>query len=112
MFLLIKYFLFKWIKMPTELMQNPSVGPSRFINTLYNLKLYPQTATRLTVHTQAHTDRSGLLNVKKKSFVEDKSSHSVVGRSAAALRYHPVDVLAGILDVAGLTVDTVLSVDL
>ena len=43
---------------------------------------------------------------------QTRRSHAVVGRSAAAFRHHPVDVLARVLDIAGLTVDTVLSVNL
>ena len=39
------------------------------------------------------------------------TSHARVG-GAASLRWHPVDVLAWILDVTGLTVDAVLCVDL
>ena len=38
--------------------------------------------------------------------------HAVVGRALPSLRHHPVDVLAGVLDVARLAVDAVLSVDL
>ena len=41
----------------------------------------------------------------------DVSSHAVVGGAAAALRTHPVDVLADVLDVAGLAVDAVGGVD-
>ena len=36
--------------------------------------------------------------------------HSLVAGPLAPLGTHPVDVLTGVLDVAGLTVDTVLSV--
>ena len=36
--------------------------------------------------------------------------HAVVGRTAAPLRAHPVDVLGGTLDVASLAVDAVLRV--
>ena len=38
--------------------------------------------------------------------------HIRVGRAFAALRDDPVDVLGRVLDVAGLTVDAVLRVDL
>ena len=38
--------------------------------------------------------------------------HAVVGRALPSLRHHPVDVLAGVLDVARLAVDAVLSIDL
>ena len=38
-------------------------------------------------------------------------SHPVVGGAAAALGADPVDVLAGVLDVARLAVDAVLGVD-
>ena len=41
----------------------------------------------------------------------DQRSHIRIVRPAAALRRHPVDVLGGILDVAGLAVDAVLRVD-
>lgn len=39
-------------------------------------------------------------------------SHSIVGWSPTSLRHYPVDILAGVLDVARLTVDAVLSIDL
>ena len=38
--------------------------------------------------------------------------HIRVIRPAAAFRRHPVDVLGGILDIAGFAVDAVLGVDL
>src|SRR5208337_3298286 len=38
-------------------------------------------------------------------------SHLLVIRAAAALRGRPVDILGGVLDVAGLAVDAVLRVD-
>lgn len=41
---------------------------------------------------------------------EKRPSHSIIGGTPAPFRHHPVDVLAGVLDVAGFTVDTVLSV--
>src|SRR5665213_2429654 len=40
------------------------------------------------------------------------SSHIGIVRAAAALGHHPIDVLRGILDVAGLAVDAVRRVDL
>ena len=39
------------------------------------------------------------------------TSHSVVGRSAAALGADPVDVLLVVFDVTSLAVDAILSVD-
>src|SRR5690349_5136641 len=39
-------------------------------------------------------------------------SHVGIVRSAAAFRYDPIDVLARVLDVAGLAVNAVLGVDL
>ena len=39
-------------------------------------------------------------------------SHIGIVRSATAFRGHPIDVLGGILDVAGFTVDAVLGIDL
>ena len=39
------------------------------------------------------------------------SSHARIVRAAAALGHHPVDVLVGVLDIAGLAVDAVLRVD-
>lgn len=41
---------------------------------------------------------------------ESGASHPVIGRTAASFRHHPVDVLARVLDVAGLAVDAVLGV--
>ena len=40
-----------------------------------------------------------------------RSSHAVIGGAAASLGAHPVDVLAHVLDVAGLAVDAVGGVD-
>lgn len=42
--------------------------------------------------------------------ISKKKSHSIVGWSTATFRHNPVDVLARVLDIAGLTVDTVLGV--
>lgn len=39
-------------------------------------------------------------------------SHAVVGGTATSLGHHPVDVLLGVLDITGLAVDAVLSVNL
>lgn len=43
---------------------------------------------------------------------ESDSLHAVVGGAATSLGHHPVDVLLGVLDITGLAVDAVLSVDL
>lgn len=40
-----------------------------------------------------------------------RSSHAIIGGAAASLGTHPVDVLAHVLDVAGLAVDAVGGVD-
>ena len=53
-----------------------------------------------------------VLTVEKNIKYNTWGSHSVVCWSAAAFGHNPVDVLARVLDVAGLAVDTVLGVNL
>src|SRR3954449_13596943 len=57
------------------------------------------------------TERTGLPLAGRVS-LPVRPLHIRIVRSAAALGYNPINVLLRVLDVAGLTVDTVLRVDL
>lgn len=127
--------LFHYLKCPLNRCRNCHLLRDLYMVLSYMglrvLKLMPPLHYLVMIHvpsnmyinflSQAHTLASTVtLNVALFVIFQDKQYfkkerirgrlHSVVGRSTASLWHYPVDVLTGVFNVTGLTVDTVLSV--
>lgn len=121
---LVKYFLkTKHFKMPPkqqklQILTSVLHGPAKWFLQYQIFKhplsfLVPSNNYIVTwaLYTQAHFPYSSNLSTQKVE-KHPRWSHSIVGWSATTLGHNPVDVLARVLDVTGLTVDTVLSINL